>query len=168
MSRLFVPQGRDDSSGIAEGLTQNQTSPAALIGCLKRCRRGRNRICSFSRAAVTIAQLLKGGEADRGWSCVAVRFGCHSERRGVTSVGGQLAPFQHPTFPRASNPQVVQNDELSGHFNKPLRTIPSLSNGKFSFGSAASACEPSHLAIARNISLEKRDVSLVEVLNSHD
>jgi hypothetical protein len=47
-------------------LTQNQTSPAALIGCLKRCRRGRNRICSFSRAAVTIAQLLKGGEADGG------------------------------------------------------------------------------------------------------
>jgi hypothetical protein len=62
----------------------------------------------------------------------------------VTSAGGQLAPFQHPTFPRASNPQVVQNDEFSGRFNKPLRKTSSFSDENISFGSTALFGEASH------------------------
>jgi hypothetical protein len=86
----------------------------------------------------------------------------------VTSAGGQLAPFQHPTFPRASNPQVVQNDEFSGCFNKPIPKTSPFSNGNIHFENAAPllrhAPEPWH----GNPPLGKRDVFLIEVLNSQD
>jgi hypothetical protein len=63
---------------------------------------------------------------------------------------------------------MVQNDEFSGCFNKPMPKTSPFANGNFSFGNAAfpvkDVPEPSH----RNFSLEKRDVFLMEGLNPRD